>query len=58
MLLDILADAQTSGGLLIALPEKRAAALVDDLHAGGVLDAALIGRAAASDKGLIELASS
>jgi selenide,water dikinase len=58
MLLDILADAQTSGGLLIALPENWAAALVDDLHAGGVLDAALIGRAVASDKGLIELASS
>jgi selenide,water dikinase len=56
MLLDILADAQTSGGLLIALPENRAAALVEDLKAGGVSDAAIIGRATPSEKGLIELA--
>jgi selenide,water dikinase len=56
MLLDILADAQTSGGLLISLPEDRASALVDDLKAGGVPDAALIGRAKNAQKGLIEFA--
>ncbi len=56
MLLDIVADAQTSGGLLISLPEDRAAALVEDLKAGGVTDAAIIGRAAAGPGGFIELA--
>jgi selenide,water dikinase len=56
MLLDILADAQTSGGLLIALPEDRAPALVDDLKRGGVADAVLIGRAKSAGEGLIEIA--
>ena len=55
MLLDILADAQTSGGLLISLPEDRAPSLLDDLKAGGVPDAAIIGRATRPDSGLIEL---
>lgn len=55
LLLDILADAQTSGGLLISLPEKSALALLDDLRDKGVGDAAIIGRAAAADKGLIEI---
>lgn len=55
LLLDILADAQTSGGLLISLPEKSALALLDDLRDKGVGDAAIIGRATAADKGLIEI---
>ena len=57
MLLDILADAQTSGGLLISLPETRSRDLTDDLRAHGVPYAAIIGRAgAASDTGMIEIA--
>lgn len=53
VLLDILSDAQTSGGLLISLPERQAASLLRELKAGGVADAALVGRAAAADKGTI-----
>ncbi len=40
----ILADAQTSGGLLISLPAGRADALLAALRARGVSDAACIGR--------------
>jgi selenide,water dikinase len=39
----ILADAQTSGGLLISLPEEHAAELVARLHEAGNPDAAMIG---------------
>ncbi len=56
MLMDILADAQTSGGLLISLPEDRASALLGDLRAGGVPDAAIIGRVTGARGGFIELA--
>lgn len=57
MLLDILADAQTSGGLLIFLPEESAWDLVGDLKAHGVPFAAVIGRVgAAGDTGMIEIA--
>jgi len=55
VLLDILADAQTSGGLLISLSDHQAASLLDDLKAGGVPDAAIIGLATDADKGIIEL---
>jgi len=40
---DIIYDAQTSGGLLIAVPENNAAALLDSLHQKGV-EAADIGQ--------------
>lgn len=55
VLLDILADAQTSGGLLISLPEHRAESLLGELKSGGVADAAIVGRAEKADKGTIEL---
>jgi selenide,water dikinase len=42
---EILVDPQTSGGLLISLPEGQAKELVGDLHAAGVPWAALIGSA-------------
>ena len=43
-------DPETSGGLLIALPEKDAIALLGELEAEGNLDAAIVGRVvAASD---------
>lgn len=40
----LLADAQTSGGLLFALPQAGADALVASLHAGGDTAAAVVGR--------------
>lgn len=40
----LFADPQTSGGLLIAVPEARASALLADLHARGVADAIVVGR--------------
>jgi selenide,water dikinase len=38
-----LADAQTSGGLLISLPEKNAEGLLQDLKQSGNVNAAIIG---------------
>ncbi|MBX7256240.1 MAG: selenide, water dikinase SelD [Candidatus Hydrogenedentes bacterium] len=49
--LPILFDPQTSGGLLIALPEDRAAQLVADLNARGHKGVAVIGRIRASEDG-------
>jgi selenide,water dikinase len=40
----VLADAQTSGGLLIAVPEARVQSLMDALRAHGVTAAVVIGR--------------
>jgi selenide,water dikinase len=48
----ILADAQTSGGLLISLPEARAAELLASLHSAGVLQAAIIGTMTNGDPGI------
>ena len=44
-LLEVAFDPQTSGGLLIALPEEHAAGLVSDLKARGVGDATIVGHA-------------
>ena len=46
-LVEIAFDPQTSGGLLIALPAKRAPRLVSALKKGGVAAAAIVGRATA-----------
>jgi len=40
----ILCDAQTSGGLLAAVPEEAAKKLIQELHKCGILQAAIIGR--------------
>jgi selenide,water dikinase len=53
--LDLLADAQTSGGLLIFLPLSLAPSLLDILHAEGTLDAAIIGEVTQGDVGQIAL---
>ena len=45
----ILADAQTSGGLLISLPEYQATELLAKLHEAGNPDAAIIGKIVAGD---------
>jgi len=44
-LAEIALDPQTSGGLLIALRESDAPALLDDLHANGVAAATIVGHA-------------
>ncbi len=41
---EILVDPQTSGGLLLAVPEEEAQPLLQALHAAGVPEAVLIGR--------------
>ena len=52
---EIFFDPQTSGGLLIALPESQALPLLAELLAGGNLEAAIIGRVAAQTDSAIEL---
>jgi selenide,water dikinase len=51
--LDILFDAQTSGGLLIAVPGGKAESLLDSLHQNGVEHAAIIGEIVGEPKGTI-----
>jgi selenide,water dikinase len=49
----ILADAQTSGGLLISLPEGQAIELVARLHESGNQNASIIGLISSGDPGII-----
>jgi selenide,water dikinase len=51
VLLDILADAQTNGGLLIALPAPHAEALLARLQEAGVRSAAIVGEVRAPGEG-------
>jgi selenide,water dikinase len=51
----ILADAQTSGGLLIAVPPEREAALVDELTRRRAPACAPIGEIVAGEPGFIEV---
>jgi selenide,water dikinase len=52
---DILFDPQTSGGLLIAVPEKKAPELLERLHEEGIKDAAIIGEVVGENKGRIRV---
>jgi AhpD family alkylhydroperoxidase len=54
-MLDICFDAQTSGGLLIALPSAKASQFVMALHRSGVQAAAVIGQATGKGKGLVHV---
>ncbi len=54
-MVDICFDAQTSGGLLIAIKESKAANLLQALHSRGVPAAAIIGKVAGNGKGLIHV---
>jgi selenide,water dikinase len=54
-LLDILADAQTSGGLLIAVAADRAGDLLERLRAKGVMAAAEIGEVTSGPPGTIRV---
>jgi selenide, water dikinase len=51
----VLMDAQTSGGLLISLPEERCEALVAELRSQGAICAAIVGRARTPDGTRIRL---
>jgi selenium donor protein len=53
----ILADAQTSGGLLVSLPAHRAAHLLAELRRRGSTDAAVIGSVSAAGTGHITVQS-
>ncbi len=53
-ILGVLADAQTSGGLLMAAPEERTEGLMADLAGRGV-EASIIGRVEAEPKGRIRV---
>ena len=48
----ILADAQTSGGLLVSLPEAHAWEMLSRLHAAGVIRAAIIGSIVSGEPGI------
>ncbi|HOW96587.1 MAG TPA: selenide, water dikinase SelD [Kiritimatiellia bacterium] len=52
----LLFDAQTSGGLLIALPADRAEAALAEMRAAGLAQAALIGRITEASDGQIRVA--
>ena len=54
----LLCDAQTSGGLLAAVPEVQAEAVVRALEAAGTLAAAVVGRIEASGAGRIGVSAS
>jgi selenide,water dikinase len=53
--LDIIADAQTSGGLLLAVPAAEAPDAVSGLRGAGVADAAIIGEILDRSEGVIEV---
>ncbi|MFH1755470.1 MAG: selenide, water dikinase SelD [Candidatus Latescibacterota bacterium] len=53
----VLADAQTSGGLLASLPAHKAEAFLAVLREAGVKDAAVIGRITGKGSGLIHVRS-
>jgi len=52
-LADILFDPQTSGGLLIAVPEQKATVLLERMQQEGIEEAAIIGEVVAEPKGKI-----
>lgn len=55
VILDLLADAQTSGGLLMSVASQAAEALLVDLREAGVQAAAIIGEVGSSGVGCLEI---
>jgi selenide,water dikinase len=54
-MLDVCFDPQTSGGLLIILPEAKAAGLVKRLHDAGIPVAAVVGKATGKGSGIVRV---
>jgi selenide,water dikinase len=54
-MVDICYDAQTSGGLLIAVGQEKADSLLGALHSRGIAAATMIGKVTAKGSGLIRL---
>jgi selenide,water dikinase len=54
-LVEVALDPQTSGGLLMAIAKRRAAKLIDDLHAAGVAAACEVGYATSLQKPWVRL---
>ncbi len=54
-MVDICYDAQTSGGLLVAIAENDANAFLKALHSEGVLEATVIGRVLGEGSGLVHI---
>ncbi len=55
VLLDLLADAQTSGGLIISIPEDQADSLLERLRAEGVQHSQIVGRVRSEGAGSIQV---
>ena len=55
LMLELCFDPQTSGGLMIAIPNERADAFIKRLHDEGVTDAAIIGKVIGKGTGRVEL---
>jgi selenide,water dikinase len=54
-MVDILFDPQTAGGLLIALPESQAEALIRMMHSHGIAEAAIVGEIITEPKGKVRV---
>lgn len=54
-MIKVLFDPQTSGGLLISVPEERKTTLLEKMHQGGVTSAALIGQVTDQNPGKINV---
>jgi selenide,water dikinase len=52
----VLCDAQTSGGLLISVPEERLEILLESLRTRKTLESAVIGRVESGEPGVIKVA--
>ena len=57
-MVDMCYDAQTSGGLLIAIAESDAGSLLKALHKDGISAAAIVGRISAKGSGLVHIKTS
>lgn len=51
----LLCDAQTSGGLLVALSKENAISYLNDLHKAGISEAKIIGNFTSKGKGKINI---
>jgi selenide,water dikinase len=54
-LVNVFFDPQTSGGLLIALPEAAAEGLLRKMHVAGIAEAAIVGEVTAAPAGKIRV---